>query len=67
VLGIAGLLFLVLVSVAHAQSTASLSGTVKDTTSALVPEARIVLTNEASKASSCIGKESPLKVFARAE
>jgi hypothetical protein len=48
VLGVVALLFLV--AVAHAQSTASLSGTVKDKTDALVPGARIVLTNEASNA-----------------
>jgi hypothetical protein len=40
----------VLVSSASAQNTASISGTVRDTTDALVPGAKVTLINEASKA-----------------
>jgi hypothetical protein len=41
---------LLLVSTAWAQNTASISGTVRDTTDALVPGAKVTLINEASKA-----------------
>lgn len=46
---VVAVLFL-LVAVARAQSTASLSGTVMDSSGAVVPGAQIELTNEASKA-----------------
>jgi hypothetical protein len=42
--------FLVLAVVAHGQGTGSISGTVKDGAGALIPGAKIVLINEASKA-----------------
>lgn len=41
---------LILVSVAGAQNTASISGTVRDTADALVPGAKVTLVNESSKA-----------------
>jgi hypothetical protein len=41
---------LLLVSAAHAQTTSSISGTVRDTVDALVPGAKVTLINEASKA-----------------
>lgn len=41
---------LLLVSTAGAQNTASISGTVRDTSEALVPGAKVTLINEASKA-----------------
>jgi len=40
-----GLLFLFLTATAHAQFKAGIQGTIKDTTGALVPEAKVVLTN----------------------
>jgi len=48
VLGVAALLFLAVV--AYAQTTSSISGTVRDTLDGLVPGAKVTLTNEASKA-----------------
>jgi hypothetical protein len=47
-LGLAALVFFA--AAGRAQSTAAISGTVQDTTGALVPGAKIVLTNQASKA-----------------
>jgi hypothetical protein len=43
-------LMLLVVSVAGAQNTASISGTVRDTSDALVPGAKVTLINESSKA-----------------
>ena len=40
-----GFLFLFLTATAHAQFKAGIQGTIKDTTGALVPEAKVVLTN----------------------
>lgn len=49
--GILGISVLILFAVSsHAQATAAISGTVRDSTDALVPSAKIVVTNEASKA-----------------
>ena len=48
ILGVALLAFAI--GSAHAQSTASISGTVKDPTGAVIPGARVVLTSEASRA-----------------
>ena len=49
--GMLGAIFLVLAATsAHAQSTASIYGTVKDPTGAVIPGAKVVATNEASKA-----------------
>jgi hypothetical protein len=46
---ICNLALLVFASVAHAQTTASISGTVRDTSDALVPGATVTLVNESSK------------------
>lgn len=48
VLGVSALLFLA--AAVHAQTTSSISGTVRDTLEGLVPGAKVTLTNEASKA-----------------
>lgn len=45
---------LLLISTAHAQTTSSISGTVRDTSDALVPGAKVTLTNEANKATRVI-------------
>jgi hypothetical protein len=45
-----GAFLLLLIPAARAQTTSSISGTVRDTADALVPGAKIVLVNEASKA-----------------
>jgi hypothetical protein len=43
-------MILLVISAAHAQTTSSISGTVRDTSDALVPGAKVTLINEASKA-----------------
>jgi hypothetical protein len=48
--GVAALSTLLLASVVHAQTTASLSGTVTDSTGAVVPGAGVLATNEATQA-----------------
>ncbi len=57
--GICGAAFLVLFAgSAHAQSTASISGTVKDPSGAVIPGTSVVVTNQASKAARSITSDS---------
>jgi len=57
--GLCGAAFLVLFAGSvHAQSTASISGTVKDPTGAVIPGASVLVTNEASRAQRSLSSDS---------